>query len=74
MTATELRKNLYRILDQVIETGAAQEIERKGQKLLIVPATTRRYRFEDAPKHSICSCSFEELVESSWEKSWDRQA
>lgn len=37
MTASELRKNIYRLLDEVIETGVPLEIERKGQTLRIVP-------------------------------------
>ncbi len=37
MTASELRKNIYRLLDEVLETGVPLEIERKGQTLRIVP-------------------------------------
>lgn len=37
MTASELRKNIYQLLDQVLETGVPLEIERKGQTLRIVP-------------------------------------
>lgn len=37
MTASELRRNIYRLLDEVLETGVPLEIERKGQKLRIVP-------------------------------------
>lgn len=37
-SATDLRKDIYRILDQVLETGQAVEIERKGKLLRIVPA------------------------------------
>lgn len=36
MTASELRKNIYRLLDEVLETGVPLEIERKGQTLRIV--------------------------------------
>jgi len=36
--ATDLRKNIYKILDQVLETGRAVDVERKGRLLRIVPA------------------------------------
>jgi hypothetical protein len=35
---TALRKQLYRVVDCVLETGVPVEIERKGQKLLLIPA------------------------------------
>lgn len=38
LTASKLRENIYRILDQVLETGVPVEIRRKGQTLKIVPA------------------------------------
>jgi hypothetical protein len=37
-SATDLRKNIYRILDQVLETGRAVEIERNGRLLRIIVA------------------------------------
>ncbi len=37
MSASELRQNIYRLLDEVLETGVPLEIERKGQRLRIVP-------------------------------------
>jgi hypothetical protein len=36
--ATDLRKDIYKILDQVLETGRAVEVERNGKLLRIVPA------------------------------------
>jgi len=38
-TATDLRKDIYKILDRVLATGEAVEIERNGQRLRIVPVT-----------------------------------
>ena len=37
MTASQLRKNIYRLLDEVLETGEPLEIERKGRRLRSVP-------------------------------------
>jgi hypothetical protein len=36
-SATDLRKDIYKILDRVLETGVAAEIERNGRRLRIVP-------------------------------------
>ncbi len=71
MTATELRTNIYRILDQILESGVAQEVVRKGQKLLIVPAAPKRRRLEDLPRRQFLNCSFDELVATSWEHAWE---
>jgi prevent-host-death family protein len=38
VTASELRQNIYRLLDRVIETGVPLEIERRGRRLRVVPA------------------------------------
>jgi antitoxin (DNA-binding transcriptional repressor) of toxin-antitoxin stability system len=36
--ATDLRRDIYKILDRVLATGEAVEVERKGRRLRIVPA------------------------------------
>jgi len=38
ITPTRLRKDIYKILDQVLETGKPIEVKRRGQVLRIVPA------------------------------------
>ncbi|TAK25051.1 MAG: type II toxin-antitoxin system Phd/YefM family antitoxin [Chloroflexota bacterium] len=37
LTASELRQNVYRLLDQVLETGVPLEIVRNGRRLRIAP-------------------------------------
>jgi prevent-host-death family protein len=37
LTASKLRANVYRLLDEVLETGKPLEIERNGKVLVIVP-------------------------------------
>jgi len=37
ISTSALRQNLYRLLDQVLETGIPLEIKRKGKLLKIVP-------------------------------------
>lgn len=71
ITATELRANVYRILDRVLETGVAQEVRRGGSRLLIVPAEGRRLRLADLPKRDGLNCTFDELVATSWDQEWN---
>ena len=37
ISASELRQNVYRLLDHVLRTGSPLEIERVGRRLRIVP-------------------------------------
>jgi antitoxin (DNA-binding transcriptional repressor) of toxin-antitoxin stability system len=37
VTASQLRENIYRILDSVLETGVPVEVRRKGKLIRIVP-------------------------------------
>lgn len=71
MTATELRKDIYRVLDDVLETGVPQEVTRGARTLMIVPAGGRRLRLKDLPRREALSCSPDELVETSWDWSPD---
>lgn len=38
LNLTTLRKRLYQVVDEVLETGVPVEIERHGRTLLITPA------------------------------------
>jgi hypothetical protein len=39
VTASELRANVYKLLDEVLETGSVLEVERKGRLLRIAADT-----------------------------------
>lgn len=70
VTATQLRKNLYQVLEEILRTGDPQEIQLKGRKLWIVPAETRRRNLEELPKRGGLRCTPDELVETTWESAW----
>lgn len=38
LNVTALRKQLYRVIDQVLKTGVPVEVERNGEKVVIMPA------------------------------------
>ncbi len=71
MTATELRANLYRVIDEVLETGRPQRVRRGDQFVLISPEEPRvRLRLEDLPRRDAIACSPDELVEQSFADAW----
>ena len=37
LTPTRLRKDLYQVLDQILESGEGVEVERAGGKVLLLP-------------------------------------
>jgi len=72
LTPTQLRSNIYRVLDEVLESGMAREIIRNGQKLLIIPAKPKRRRLAELPRRRMTNCTFDELVATTWE--WEPEA
>ena len=67
ISATELRGNLYKFLDQVLETGRPLEIRRNGQILKIVTETVKPKNnklLNLKKRHGVISCTHEELVGS----------
>lgn len=72
LTASRLRRNLYRILDQILETGVPVEIERTGRLLQIVPvAAPGASKLDNLEEHpGFLLCDPEELVHIEWLQEW----
>lgn len=70
VTATQLRANIYAILDQVLATGETVEIERHGRivRLQPVAAEPRLERLEADPRYIVGDP--EDLVELDWSHEW----
>jgi hypothetical protein len=71
MTITELRKNIYKILDEVAETGKQIEIVRKGKKIKI----TREQeggKLEQLknPPSKVCKGDSDEIISIDWSGEW----
>jgi antitoxin (DNA-binding transcriptional repressor) of toxin-antitoxin stability system len=71
VTASELRSQIYKVLDQVLETGVPVEIMRKGRKILISPAD------EDGTKLSrlirrddVLEGDSDSIVHMDWSTEW----
>lgn len=72
MTPSELRADIYRLLDQVLETGIPLEIERKGRRLKIVVADasgpSKLERLRTNPDYLVCDP--DEIVHMDWSDHW----
>ena len=73
LTATQLRADLYRVLDEVLATGKACRVVRDGRVLLIEPETAPKKRLDLAKlrkRRGVFKGSFDDLVRTSWESEW----
>ena len=70
VTASELRQNIYKLLDEVLETGVPLEIERKGERLRIEPAseTPKLDRIIEHPDAIVGDP--EDFVHIDWSGEW----
>jgi hypothetical protein len=71
ITASQLRQDIYRLLDEVLSTGQPLEIERKGRTLRLVPdvAVSRLSRIHTRPEAIVGDP--EDLVSIDWSVEWD---
>ena len=70
ITISQLRADIFHLLDQVLETGEPLVLERRGKILLIVPEVppqklTRLERHEEYLKGDP-----EEIVHMDWSSEW----
>ena len=65
VTASELRANIYSILDQVLETGGPVEVTHKGKMLKIIPEK-RLSKVSRLKKRNCIVGDPEDLVHMNW--------
>jgi antitoxin (DNA-binding transcriptional repressor) of toxin-antitoxin stability system len=70
LTASRLRANIYRILDQVLETGEPVEIERRGRILRIVAVEPESWLDRIVPIPGFLKCDPDEIVHMDWSSEW----
>lgn len=72
MSLTQLRANLYQIVDEIIKTGKPVEIKRHGQLVKIVsikPTQGKLARLEKHPGTIIGDP--DEIIHIDWSKNWN---
>ena len=70
MTATELRKNLYRTLDRALATGEAVSIERNGRIVRLVPDQPGCDLDRLVPHPDSLTGSPDDIVHIDWSHAW----
>jgi prevent-host-death family protein len=68
ITATELRGNIYSLLDEVLKTGIPIEISKGGKKLRIVPLCKANKLHNLVSRPDVIKGNPDDLVNISWEK------
>ena len=69
ITASKLRENIYRILDEAIATGKTVEIVRRGRVLRIVPES-RVSKLARLKKRSGFKGNPDDIIGMDWSKEW----
>lgn len=70
VSASELRQNVYRLLDEVLRTGQPLEIERGGRRLRIVPVEAPAKLSRLSPHPGTIVGDPEDLVQLDWTHEW----
>ena len=68
MTVTELRKNIFKVFDEVQRTGKPIEVSRKGEKFLLKPLSSKKSKLSYLKKEGIIKGDSDDLAEI---KVWD---
>jgi hypothetical protein len=71
ISASKLRANVYRLLDEVLETGQPLEIERNGQTLLIAPKEGRSLWDRLPQRRGYVVGDPDELIHIDWSSEWN---
>lgn len=71
ITASQLRQDVYRLLDEVLDSGVPLEIKRRGRTLRIVPAESgsKIGRLKAAPNFILGEP--EDLIQIDWSGYWE---
>jgi hypothetical protein len=70
---TNLRKNIYRILDEVIENGKTIEIHTRGKKAYIIPMI-KTPMLKKLKKQKAIKGNPEDIVHIDWSLYWEKGA
>jgi prevent-host-death family protein len=69
VTASQLRQNVYSILDETLETGVPVEIVRKGRVLRIVP-DLKPSKLARLKKRACINGDPDSIIHMDWLKEW----
>ncbi|MBF0359471.1 MAG: type II toxin-antitoxin system Phd/YefM family antitoxin [Oligoflexia bacterium] len=70
LTASQLRQNIYKILDSIVETGSSVEIERNGHLLQITQVKRSYSKLSKLKKRKITDEDSENFTHIDWSHEW----
>ena len=70
-TASKLRANIYRMLDEVLETGQPLEIERNGKTLVVTPKEEHSIWDRLPRREGFIVGDPDELIHIDWSSEWN---
>lgn len=73
LTASKLRQEVYKILDEIIRTGKSVEIERNGSILKIVPVEHKFNKLSKLPKKRLTNEDSDNFEHIDWTEEWKAQ-
>jgi len=65
IAASTLRNNIYKLLDETLQSGKPLEINRKGRRLKIVPVVEGGRKLGRLARHPCLLCAPDEIVGNS---------
>lgn len=68
ITVTELRGNIFKLLDEVLRTGVPIEVNKGGKKVRIVPAEVSNKLQNLVSRPDVINGDPEDIVNTTWEK------
>ena len=74
VTPSQLRADIYRLIDRVLETGEPLEIERRGQRLRLVAEPTGSKLSRLRPLSDLIVGDPDDLTHLDWSGEWDPDA
>lgn len=70
ISATKLRANLYKVLEQVAKSGVPVEVEHKGRRLKIVPGEQPDKLSRLKPHPEYLKVDPDLIVHMDWSEEW----
>ena len=70
LSLTEMRADLYKIMDRVLDTGVPVEIERRGRKIRIIPVAPKSKLDNLVKRPGTIVGDPEAIVHMDWSDEW----
>ena len=71
ITASQLRQDVYRLLDKTVDTGRPLEVRRKGHILRIISEPATGGKLNSLVSHACINGDPEDIVHIDWSDSWN---